>query len=121
MAEFNGKQGVWRTVGGRRIFIADGDDLATAMKKSGKFDEPKKSLGTIRGEEIRSFTLYGDETGEAGEFTSLRELYEQMQDIKRMDRRDYGYTDNFTVQINTDTSCYEGYTIYKRNGRYKLK
>ena len=37
MAEFNGKQGVWRTVGGRRIFIADGEDLKTAMEKSGKF------------------------------------------------------------------------------------
>lgn len=31
--------GVWRTVGGRRIFIKDGEDLATAMKKSGKFDK----------------------------------------------------------------------------------
>lgn len=29
--------GVWRTVGGRRIFIKDGQDLATAMKGSGKF------------------------------------------------------------------------------------
>lgn len=31
--------GVWRTVGGRRIFIKDGEDLETAMKKSGKFDK----------------------------------------------------------------------------------
>ena len=31
--------GVWRTVGGRRIFIKDGEDLATAMKNSGKFKE----------------------------------------------------------------------------------
>lgn len=29
--------GIWRTVGGRRIFIKDGEDLETAMKKSGKF------------------------------------------------------------------------------------
>lgn len=29
--------GVWRTVGGRRIFIKNGQDLATAMKESGKF------------------------------------------------------------------------------------
>lgn len=34
--------GVWRTVGGRRIFIKDGQDLASAMKESGKFN--KKSL-----------------------------------------------------------------------------
>lgn len=42
MAEYNGKQGVWRTVGGRRIFIVDGEDLNKAMKDSGKFG--KKTL-----------------------------------------------------------------------------
>jgi hypothetical protein len=30
--------GVWRTVGGRRIFIKDGQDLESAMYESGKFD-----------------------------------------------------------------------------------
>ena len=34
--------GVWRTVGGRRIFIKDGQDLSSAMKESGKF---KKNNG----------------------------------------------------------------------------
>ena len=29
--------GVWRTVGGRRIFIKNGQSLSNAMKKSGKF------------------------------------------------------------------------------------
>lgn len=33
--------GVWRTVGGRRIFIKDGEDLETAMKNSGKFNNKK--------------------------------------------------------------------------------
>lgn len=33
------KDGVWRTIRGRRIFIGKGEDLATAMKKSGKFTE----------------------------------------------------------------------------------
>lgn len=40
--------GVWRTVGGRRIFIKDGQDLASAMKESGKFGkkgiEDKKEI-----------------------------------------------------------------------------
>lgn len=34
--------GAWRTVGGRRIFIKDGEDLATAMKNSGKFKQKSK-------------------------------------------------------------------------------
>lgn len=29
--------GVWRTIGGRRVFIKDGQDLESAMKESGKF------------------------------------------------------------------------------------
>ena len=35
--------GVWRTVGGRRIFIKDGQDLASAMKESGKFNSSSNS------------------------------------------------------------------------------
>ncbi len=35
--------GVWRTIGGRRVFIKDGEDLATAMKKSGKFNQNKNN------------------------------------------------------------------------------
>ena len=42
------ENGVWRTVGGRRIFIKEGQDLASAMKESGKFknktDEQIKKL-----------------------------------------------------------------------------
>ena len=34
-----GATGVFRTVGGRRVFIKDGQDLASAMKESGKFGE----------------------------------------------------------------------------------
>ena len=33
--------GIWRTIGGRRVFIKDGEDLATAMKNSGKFEKKK--------------------------------------------------------------------------------
>jgi hypothetical protein len=39
MSKRNDEGGVWRTVGGRRIFIKDGQDLETAMYESGKFDE----------------------------------------------------------------------------------
>lgn len=42
MAEYNGKTGVWRTIGKRRVFIADGQSLSEAMKESGKFNKSKK-------------------------------------------------------------------------------
>ena len=35
--------GVWRTIGGRRVFIKDGQDLVSAMRESGKFNTNKKS------------------------------------------------------------------------------
>lgn len=31
--------GVWKTIGGRRVFIKNGQDLASAMKESGKFNK----------------------------------------------------------------------------------
>ena len=50
--------GIWRTVGGRRIFIKDGQDLATAMKESGKFSDKYKKLTD---EEINGFQKSSDE------------------------------------------------------------
>lgn len=36
------EDGVWRTIGGRRVFIKHGQDLATAMRESGKFGNKKQ-------------------------------------------------------------------------------
>ena len=38
MAKDDFTNGVWRTIGGRRIFIRDKESLADAMKRSGKFN-----------------------------------------------------------------------------------
>lgn len=45
--------GIWRTVGGRRIFIADGEDLASAMKNSGKFKTKKDEKKLTKEEQIK--------------------------------------------------------------------
>lgn len=44
--------GVWRTIGGRRVFIKNGQDLATAMKESGKFRQSNVDLTTENEEKI---------------------------------------------------------------------
>lgn len=43
MAKYNLGDGVWRTIGGRRVFIKKGQDLASAMKESGKFGTKKEN------------------------------------------------------------------------------
>ena len=50
------ENGVWRTVGGRRIFIRDGENLSSAMKRSGKFKiankkDDKKNTNKMTDEE----------------------------------------------------------------------
>lgn len=48
------ENGVWRTIGGRRVFIKTGQSLSDAMKESGKFkkkDEEKRNIKTITQEE----------------------------------------------------------------------
>ena len=41
--DFDKEDGVWRTVGGRRIFIRNGQSLSDAMKESGKFSRVAKN------------------------------------------------------------------------------
>ena len=48
------EKGVWRTIGGRRVFIKEGQDLASAMKESGKFKSASK--GGAKKESAQSVT-----------------------------------------------------------------
>lgn len=61
--------GVWRTVGGRRIFIRDGSDLPTAMKESGKFNKSK------------SFTKEGKSSNMVAKEEKGKELREKLKKI----------------------------------------
>ena len=52
------ENGVWRTVGGRRIFIKEGQDLASAMKESGKFSKKEKNDKELKREKLRNLDEY---------------------------------------------------------------
>lgn len=46
--DFGDLDGVWRTIGGRRVFIREGESLSSAMKRSGKFKGlTKKGMETV--------------------------------------------------------------------------
>ena len=64
------ENGVWRTVGGRRIFIKEGSDLKTAMKESGKFDK-NKIESKIEGIKKNNENISSNEDKE--EITKLKE------------------------------------------------
>lgn len=74
----NNDNGIWRTVGGRRIFIKTGQSLSEAMKESGKFPSQKDNEYAAIGEHYRLLKekltektkdgTYNLETGEIAEF-----------------------------------------------------
>lgn len=49
--DYDKEDGVWRTIGGRRVFIRNGQSLADAMKESGKFKNKNASQITLTHEE----------------------------------------------------------------------
>lgn len=92
--------GVWRTVGGRRIFIKEGQDLATAMKESGKFNtkkETKKEIidkntiefgNKIKNQDKESAIVYDDDGKEIifkdGEKYKVEFKGKELQELKNM-------------------------------------
>lgn len=73
--------GVWRTVGGRRIFIKNGEDLATAMKNSGKFKKKKEDIIVYRGHtnsneygQFESGTFFAIDENDASEFGKVEKI-----------------------------------------------
>lgn len=50
--DFVEENGVWRTIGGRRVFIKEGQSLSEAMKESGKFSKNKNEKEIIDEDKI---------------------------------------------------------------------
>ena len=60
MEKYNEKDGVWRTIGGRRVFIKKGQSMSDAMKESGKFKSASKTE-TDTSNNVKEETLKKDE------------------------------------------------------------
>ncbi len=54
------KKGVWRTICGRKVFIADGQSLCEAMQTSGKFK--KADFDAASGKDTKNFATESDKT-----------------------------------------------------------
>lgn len=51
MKKYDEKDGVWRTIGGRRVFIRNGQSLSDAMKESGKFKNSENKYQRLKKQE----------------------------------------------------------------------
>lgn len=70
--------GVWRTVGGRRIFIKDGQSLDNAMKESGKFGENSQEQKKI----YIKFNDYIKMIDDVAENGTLEEIEKKQKELK---------------------------------------
>ena len=108
--KFDDSEGVWRTIGGRRVFIKTGQSLADAMIESGKFknirSEYRKAKEEIKEEEDKNEEpekkkLMGHRINEE---TGKKELYE------------YTEEDNELGHWEKDNN---GNRVFVKNPRYK--
>lgn len=91
--------GVWRTVGGRRIFIKDGEDLETAMKNSGKFRNKKQEKETKNENEYKKYENFNEE---------IKELEEESDKVYQEARKmgTIGSINTYTEEYYMDVNYY---------------
>ena len=109
MAEYNGKQGVWRTVGGRRIFIVNGQDLPTAMKESGKFNKK---------EEFNEKEYEKYETAKEFDFLKNDYSYEEWEKLEKKYSNIYNERKDKKWYLRVKSEPYL-MDIYKKSERFK--
>lgn len=103
--------GVWRTIGGRRIFIKDGQNLATAMKESGKFNNDNKKIKQQYktkqevNKKIKELNkkIYSREQFDEEEYNKLKKEVEELKETKKK-----------LPNENIENNNYEEYKVLKK-------
>lgn len=104
MVKYDDIGGVWRTIGGRRVFIKNGQDLKSAMKESGKFDHDD--------EYDRAHGVYKKEEQEINERNKKlhREMIEKENRIKLSNMQETNrHIKNATTQKSLKSMANAGY------------
>lgn len=95
MEKYNEADGVWRTIGGRRVFIKKGQSLSEAMIESGKFKNDARTAYRKAKEDLENFKKKKEEKESAkekeektihtqsGDYTA-DELKQRDEEIKQM-------------------------------------
>ena len=89
MAKYDDNDGVWRTIGGRRVFIRKGQSLASAMQESGKFKSPRTAYkrDKAKKENDEAFKNFSKlKPGDEGYINAKEEMLDKYRKFKEYDR-----------------------------------
>lgn len=92
------QKGVWRTIMGRRIFIADGQDVRTAIRNSNKFSK------NVFKTKSKAKSSHSGDISKEGKQTTRQVKIDHKQDIKRqvLSQKDKRLNDWAKEKINND-------------------
>lgn len=120
------EKGVWRTIRGRRVFIREGEDLYTAMKNSGKFEnlgrtEYQKAKAEYKKNEFKKqqtdlWNAYGTNRYKFGDKYWKGKIKDNISRIKEEEERLDLYDNN---QEYTNASKMIDYNAKTRAERYR--
>lgn len=112
--KYDEAEGVWRTIGGRRVFIRKSQSLVDAMVESGKFKDLKK-----RKEEFDKKQDKKDSDKEYEEYKKMRlddpSDYNEDQ-IKRFNELDKKYLDRFSEEPTKVVRYRDEYAVIQNGG-----
>lgn len=102
------EDGVWRTIGGRRVFIRKGQSMADAMKSSGKFkikakeSEAKEMTSTseLKSKLDQSYTKQGDDTFKKATPEKKSNELSESDRKKKIEELEKKKEENSTLKIN---------------------
>lgn len=94
--KYDESEGVWRTIGGRRVFIREGQSLEDAMRESGKFKSAKKKEKLTNSDEDKEIKGRMEELQR--EIDSGRNNKEKTERLKEELQQ---YKDNYEYETDT--------------------
>ena len=92
--KYDESDGIWRTVGGRRIFIRNDQTLADAMKESGKFKKGQVE-SEIELARMKKYKKEDEERNAKAKKELTEEAKELMDDARFLDPKEEGFDEAF--------------------------
>lgn len=107
--------GVWRTVGGRRIFIKDGQDLYEAMNDSGKFTNLKKENFKRKKNDLNKGDVFVNKNRVKVEIVDIDEKGNTLRKMVQPDgKEDFKNFNEKDVKSMLDQNGYKKETSYEK-------